>query len=270
MKNFNFGFILLLIATFCYLPGCVSSNSSQDDDKTEQDDGKTTPTTSVPDLRFLKAQETNDALDVAGLTLGAVAGEYRLKMTTGSTISQSPAPGTIVEEGTAIDITRVAAHLMLADEILPQDWAGQWRMKTVYIQSDKYFTVWKNDTLCEGDPLGAGLAKAMLPDLNCTTSTSEYLAEISCSGNLDVEQCEVEANLSYGLANNANGTIEGNGEWSTISTCIVQGIETEFTDGETIIVEGTRVGFDVTECDEQKSSFLQKFVHAPFLQEPIF
>ncbi len=245
----------------CCLTGCGNSKTPKDETPPPP-----TPTTSVPDLRFLKAQETIDAIEAAGLTLGIVAGEYRLKMTTGSTIDQSLAPGTIVDEGTAINITQVATHIIRDDERLSQAWAGQWRMKTVYIKRGQHLVSWQDKTLCNGDPLGAGLAQAILPEIECTAFTTNELAELNCSAYLDITPCGVDTSLSFSLFNNDNGTIIGNGQWSANGTC--QGTQT--SDGESITIEGTRLGLDVSECNGLESSFLQKFVHPPLLQEPIF
>ena len=223
---------------------------------------------SVPALVGLRGPDATATIRTASLSVGTVTEELRISQRSGNVADQSPPPGTIVAEGTPVDLTLAAAPPETAGETIPDSWIGTWTFTTTYrdLSSDNVDSVVEiSDAICAADPMGLALveqAARNYPEVGQTTCSGSVGAdriEGTCATMIAVNGCAIDATTHVGMVMTGD-TAVGIGSWTASNPC---GLALP-SEGQTFLITATRTSrSDGGLCVAPVSSWLQKFVRNP-------
>jgi hypothetical protein len=223
---------------------------------------------SVPVLFRMSEQEAVALIQGANLTVGTISDEPRVTVKTGTVIGQNPVPGTIVAEGSVIDFVVVAPPPAAPDEIIPDTWAGEWKITTTYL--DRYTNyidsvIEARDAVCPADPFGFELYEQMaaadpyFTSASCMRNVADDHIDATCSIQVSLLICDLDIQVQFAM-DLVDDTITGSGFWTLSHLCSIP----LPSNGQTFTISGTRFSTDTgSMCSEPASSFLQKFIRDP-------
>ncbi len=225
----------------------------------------------LPDLSGMDQASAQQKLQDLGLMMGNKTESLRIFSAPGLVIAHDPLPDAIVQTGSSIDLVVASAIPTKAQESLPANWAGRWKITTIYrdAATDEINHVSEvTSDICASDPVGLALLEqaagntGVASEPSCTGQTTASGLQFSCSTKANATACTLAASSDMTLSLDGN-QLGGSGQWQITETC---GLPVG-SKGQTLNLTGTRLGPpDPRTCALPASSFLRKFVRNPLLR----
>jgi hypothetical protein len=225
----------------------------------------------LPDLSGMDQASAQQKLQDLGLMMGNKTESLRIFSAPGLVVAHDPLPDEIVQTGSSINLVITAAIPAKAQENLPANWAGRWKITTIYRDSvtdhiDHVSEV--TSDLCASDPVGLALLEQVVNNTGiasepqCTGQATTSGVQFGCSTQINATVCTFTVDSEMNLSLNID-QLKGSGQWRINETC---GLPLNSA-GQTLSLSGTRMGPpDSRACALPASSFLRKFVRNPLLR----